>query len=283
MPKRNILVTKENGERESFEPGKLIHSLQRAGASPKVIDQVVLEVRRGMRSGMMTSDIYKTAFSILRRLEKSVAARYSLKRAVLELGPSGFPFEAFIGEIFKAKGFTVQTGITMQGSCVEHEVDLVAYNDRRFIIGEAKFHNVLGVKSDLKVALYVEARLEDLQKYRGERGERKIDECWLITNTKFTRSAIQYANCRGNLRVVSWTYPRYGNLHDLIEEAKIHPITALTSLSRSEKTSLMEQGVILCKSIEENKRALQALGIKGSKLERVLEEGGRLCRVGTFG
>jgi len=278
--KRTILVTKENGEQEVFDPGKLINSLQRAGASPGAIDATVAEVRSGLRSGMSTSEIYRTAFSLLRRQEKPVAARYSLKRAVLELGPSGFPFEDFIGEIFKAKGFAVKTGVTMQGSCVEHEVDLVAENDSRFIIGEAKFHNDLGVKSDLKVALYVEARLEDLQKYRAERGERKIDECWLITNTKFTRSAIQYANCRGNLRVISWTYPRYGNLHDLIEETKIHPITALTSLSRAEKTALMERGVVLCKSIEENRAALSASGIKGPKLERMLEEGKRLCQGG---
>jgi hypothetical protein len=277
MVKRTILVTKENGEREVFDPGKLIFSLQRAGASDRIIDEVVSHVKSELEPGMSTSEIYRKAFSLLRRIERPVAARYSMKRAVLELGPSGFPFEDFIGEIFKAKGFTVQTGIMMQGSCVEHEVDLLAYNERKFIIGEAKFHNELAVKSDLKVALYVQARFEDLQKYRAERGERKIDECWLITNTKFTKSAVAYANCKG-LKIISWTYPRYGNLQDLIEEAKLHPITALPSLSRQEKATLMERGVVLCKNMEENKKLLIEAGIKGAKLEAVLAEGRNLCQ-----
>lgn len=278
MAKRNILVVKENGEQEIFDPGKLIFSLQRSGASDRIIDEVVSRVRQSLRSGMGTKEIYQKAFSLLKQLEKPVAARYSLKRAVLSLGPSGFPFEDFVGEIFKAKGFTVQTGIVMQGSCVEHEVDLLAYNDRKFILGEAKFHNQLGIKSDLKVALYVESRLEDLQKYRAERGERSIDEFWLITNTKFTKSAISYANCRG-LKVVSWAYPRYGNLQDLIEESKIHPLTCLTTLSNQEKAAIMERGVVLCKSIEENRKVLTEAGIKGPKLEKVLEEGRQLCSI----
>jgi hypothetical protein len=276
MAKKAVLITKENGEKEVFDPGKLIFSLQKAGAKDRVIDEVVKNVGKELRPGMGTGDIYKKAFAQLRMLEKPVAARYSLKRAVLDLGPSGFPFEDFIGEIFRVKGFNVQTGINMQGSCVEHEVDLLAYNEHKFLVGEVKFHNVLGIKSDLKVALYVQARLEDLQLYRAQRGERRIDECWLVTNTKFTKTAVSYANCKG-MKILSWAYPRYGNLHDLIEETKIHPITALTTLSRQEKTSLMSSGVVLCKSMEENKAAFIKNGIKGPKLDRVLEEGRLLC------
>ena len=276
MPKNQVLITKANGEQEVFDASKLIFSLQRSGASDRAINEVVSTVKRELRARMSTQEIYRKAFSLLRKLEKHVAARYSLKRAVLELGPSGFPFEEFVGEIFKTKGFTVQTGIVMQGSCVEHEVDLLAYNEHKFIIGEAKFHNQLGIKSDLKVALYVQARMEDIERYRAERGERSIDECWLITNTKFTKSAVTYANCRG-MKVVSWTYPRYGNLQDLIEEAKLHPLTCLTTLSRQEKTSIMEKGVVLCRSMDENRKVFVDAGIKGDKLDRVLEEGRQLC------
>ena len=60
-----------------------------------------------------------------------------------------------------------------------------------------KFHNELGMKSDLKVALYVKARVDDLKKHKAERGERPIDEGWIITNTKFSKMAVQYANCNG--------------------------------------------------------------------------------------
>ncbi len=277
MVKKKLLVTKANGEQELFDVSKLISSLQKAGAKDAVIDEVVAHIRKEMRSGMSTSLIYQRAFSLLRKIERSAAARYSLKRAVLELGPSGFPFEDFIGEIFRTKGYTVATGVTMQGSCVEHEVDLLAYNDKKFIIGEVKFHNELGIKSDLKVALYVQSRLEDLQKYRSQRGERSIDECWLITNTKFTKSAVAYANCRG-LKILSWTHPRYGNLQDLVEEAKIHPLTVLTTLSKGEKNAIMERGVVLCRSMEENRKVFLDAGITGAKLDRVLEEGRQVCQ-----
>ncbi len=274
---KKILVTKANGEQEPFDPAKLVQSLQRSGASPKQTNEILRRVRRELWSGITTHDIYKYSFALLRKLASPIAARYSLKRAVLELGPSGFPFERFVGEIFKAKGFTVETGKMLHGSCVEHEVDLIAENKDKFIVGDVKFHNELGLKSDLKVALYVKARVDDLKKWRSERGERHIDEGWLITNTKFTKAAVSYANCSG-LKIASWTYPRYGNLQDLIEEASIHPITCLTSLSRQEKSRLIEAGVVLCKTLEESKILLGKMGIRGLRLEKVLAEGKQLCQ-----
>lgn len=274
---KKILVTKANGEQEPFDSGKLIHSLERSGASPKQTNEILRQIRRELWPGITTQEIYKHAFSLLKKIAAPLAARYSLKRAVLELGPSGFPFERFVGEIFKSKGFSVETGRIVQGSCVEHEVDLVAENKEKLIVGEVKFHNELGLKSDLKVALYVKARVEDLKKWRSERGERRIDEGWLITNTKFTKAAVTYANCSG-LKLVSWTYPRYGNLQALIEEAGIHPITCLTSLSHQEKSRLMEGGVVLCKNLEENRVVLEKMGFRGERLNRVLEEGKRLCQ-----
>ncbi|MDO8492298.1 MAG: restriction endonuclease [bacterium] len=275
MPKP-LLITKENGELERFDAGKLIFSLHRSGASDKAVNQIIRHIRGELYHGISTKDIYRHAYDLLRRMEKPAALRYSLKRAVLDLGPSGFPFEDFIGEIFKAKGFTVETGVIMQGSCVPHEVDLVASNEKKFIVGEVKFHNELGMKSDLKVALYVQARVDDLKKYRAERGERQIDEGWLITNSKFSKMAVQYANCKG-MKVLSWTYPRFGNLQDLIEEAKIHPITALTTLTRQDKNLLLQNGIVLCKSIVENTEVFKKVGITGPKLERTIEEGRLLC------
>jgi hypothetical protein len=275
--KKPLLVMKENGELEAFDVSKLIHSLHRSGANDKSITAVVKLVKSEIKPGMPTGLIYKLAYDHLRSLEKPAAMRYSLKRAVMELGPSGFPFEDFIGEIFKAKGFKVETGVVLQGSCVEHEVDLVAENEQKSILGEVKYHNQLGIKSDVKVALYVNSRIDDIKKYRAERGERPVDEAWLITNTKFTKQAVQYANCKG-MKVLSWTYPRFGNLQDLIEQTGIHPITCLTTLNKQEKLNLLNGGVVLCKSVGENREALQKLGMSEAKMNKVLEEGKVLCQ-----
>lgn len=275
---KKILITKADGETEQFDIQKLINSLEKAQGTKKTVQEVTRNVQGSLRPGMSTNQIYQKAFSTLKRLERPVAARYSMKRAILDLGPSGFPFEDFVAEIFRAKGLSVERGKMMQGSCVEHEVDIVASNEKSFAVGEIKFHNDLGLKSDLKVALYVHSRVEDLRKHRIKHGERPIDEGWLITNTSFTRTAIQYAQCVG-LKAISWTYPRYGNLQDLIEETRLHPITCLTTLTRGDKIALMERGVVLCKSIDENRNTLSKAGINGVKLSRALDEGKQLCGI----
>ena len=41
------------------------------------------------------------AFNLLKANSKFVAAKYQLKRAIMELGPSGYPFESFISEVLK--------------------------------------------------------------------------------------------------------------------------------------------------------------------------------------
>ncbi len=275
---KKIFITKADGETEQFDIQKLISSLEKAQGSKKTVQEVSRNVQGNLRPGMSTDQIYRKAFSALKKLERPVAARYSMKRAILDLGPSGFPFEDFVAEIFRAKGLSVERGKIMQGSCAEHEVDIVASSDKSFAVGEIKFHNDLGLKSDLKVALYVHSRVEDLRKHRIKHGERPIDEGWLITNTSFTRAAIQYAQCAG-LKTIGWTYPRYGNLQDLIEETRLHPITCLTSLTQGDKIALMQKGIVLCKSIDENQRALSTAGITGGKLIRALDEGKKLCGI----
>ncbi|MEK7117523.1 MAG: ATP cone domain-containing protein, partial [Patescibacteria group bacterium] len=217
-----IEIIKANGEREAFDLQKLRNSLIRARATTSVADRIAEHIEQELKDGMTTRDIYRHAFEILERELKPVALRYSLRKAVMDLGPSGFPFEKFVAEIFKAKGFQTQTDVVMPGRCVSHEVDVVAWNENKLIIVEAKFHNMLGVKSDLKVALYVKARFDDLANTVFNYGkERKIDECWLVTNTKFSEQAITYAECK-NMKLVGWNYPQKGNLQDLIEDAGLH-------------------------------------------------------------
>jgi hypothetical protein len=182
-------------------------------------------------------------------------------------------FEDFIAEIFRKKGFDAETGKIVRGFCVEHEVDVVAWNNEKLIMVEAKFHNELGIKSDLKIALYVKARFDDLRKMTFKYGkERQLDEGWLVTNTKFTSTAIEYGSCQGGLRMIGWNYPPVGNLHDMILESKLHPITCLSSLNGREKKELLDKGVVLCKSILENQDLLISIGLNGSKGQKVIEE-----------
>lgn len=276
---KQILIIKQDGEKEFFDTEKLRISLKRSGASDKDTKYVIEKIENEIKSGMTTDIIYKKAFDYLKRREKPVAAKYSLKRAVLALGPSGYPFENFLGELFRAMGYeNVRVGTIVQGECVEHEVDILAERDGKKIGVEVKFHNKLSITSDLKVALYVHSRFEDIRKREQKEGKELIDEDWLITNTRFSKNAIKYAKCIG-MKVMSWNYPKGGGLLDLIESTGIHPITALTTLTTAAKDKLLQREMVLCRNLEGNEEILESIGLKGQKLEDIMKESQALCKV----
>ena len=273
----SFLVAKADGVVEPFESSKLNSSLLKAGADQAVARTIVQKIEAELagrvhaRETLTTHEIYAHAFQQLRSTHRPMAARYSLKRALLEFGPSGFPFEAFIAELYKHDGYETKVDQVIKGGCVEHEVDVVLTKGGVTTFVEAKFHNSLAYKSDLKVVLYVKARLEDLVAggFAGSKG-------LLVTNTKFTDVAVHYAECQ-LLDLLSWDYPQGATLHERIEKAKLYPVTAITSLSRREKTALLEAKIVLCSQLVAKADILATLGISGHKATVILEEAGALC------
>lgn len=279
MPSPTVQIVKADGTSESFDRQKLSESLRKSGASERVALEVAAHVERELVSGMTTTDIYHHAFSVLRAEQKKASARYSLRRSLLALGPTGFPFERFVAEIFNRKGFSVLVDQMVQGKCVDHEMDIVAWNREKLLMIEAKYHHELAYKSDVKVALYVKARFDDLYLAEFNYGnQRRLDEGWLITNTKFTEKAILYGECSG-VRLLGWNYPQTGNLHDLIEATGLHPVTCLTTLSEGQKRTLMEQGIVLCESVRSEKAKLRSLGFGERLIEEAEAESNLLCPI----
>lgn len=274
MTQERILITKADGEQEHFDPAKLEHSLELAGASSTMRARILSRIMRELRHGMMTEEIYRRAFDILRREEEvPVAARYSVKRAVFALGPSGFPFEQFLAEVLRANGWKTRADVMLTGRCAPHEVDVLAEKNGKRIGIEAKFHNDPGGKTDIKDALYVHARYEDLK--QAPNPASRVDEGWLVTNTRFTRNAIQYAQC-SNLTLLGWDYPRTRGLLTLIEAGRVHPLTCLTTLTEGEKRRLLENKIVLCKSVT-TRHLLDEYGVRPDRVPKVLEEAQQLC------
>lgn len=273
-----MLVKKASGEVEPFSDAKLRRSLERVKASSAIIEDIVAHIRQEFTSGAKTQDIYRRAFSLLRKHERPAAARYSLKRAIMELGPTGHPFENLVGELLKLQGFSVEVATIVQGMCVSHEVDVVAERQGRLLMVESKFHNAQGLKSDVKVALYVQARFEDIHKrwQKEPHASREFHEVWLVTNTKLTSDAIAYASCM-KMKAIGWNYPGQGSLQDLIEQTGLHPLTCLTTLSRSNKRVLLDKGLVLCKDVVAHKNVLQSIGFNQQKIDQVEKEIVRLC------
>ncbi len=274
-----IFITKADGERELFDSAKLDSSLARAGAPNDVRARILKRVEGEIQDGMSTEAIYGYAFDMLREVNvPAVAARYSVKRAIFALGPSGFPFEQFFAEVLRAHGWSARTGVALYGRCAPHEVDVLAEKNGKRVGIEAKFHNDPTGKTDIKDALYVHARYEDLA--RSSESTSRVDEGWLVTNTRFTRNAIRYAQC-SNLTLIGWDYPHDRGLLAMIEEARVHPLTCLTTLSESEKRRLMDNKIVLCKDIRAG-HLLEEFGIKPEKIPLVLDEARNLCAPDTL-
>ncbi len=270
------LITKADGQLEPFDPTKLETSLQRAGATSTVRAKILGRILHDLQPLASTENIYTRAYEMLKEEDIApVAARYSMKRAVFALGPSGFPFEQFLSEVLRGHGWKTQTDLMMIGRCAPHEVDVLAEKDGRRVGIEVKFHNEQGGKTDIKDALYVHARYEDLK--QAPLQSSRVTEGWLVTNTVFTRNAIRYARC-ANLTIIAWDYPRTRGLSAMIEEARVHPITALTTLSESEKRRLLEKKIVLCKSVQ-TKHLLEEYGVAPGKIPHVLDEAHQLCGI----
>lgn len=96
---KQIYIKKGNDELELFSFDKLKNSLQSAGASKDVIETILLGIQPNLYDGMSSNEIYKKAFAILKKHNKISASRYSLKRALFDLGHTGFPFERLVAAI----------------------------------------------------------------------------------------------------------------------------------------------------------------------------------------
>lgn len=268
----SIEIIKADGTKEEFDPEKLRTSLRKAGASEEEVSAIVADVVNELKPLMKTADIYRHAFSHLQKdIPKGTAARYALKRAIFDFGPSGFPFEAYVAELFRTRGYEASTNAIEKGKCVEHEIDVLLKKNGVTTYIEAKFHNTPGFKTDLKVVLYVKARIDDIKAKVGDSAEGLV-----LTNTKFTSMAREYAICAG-LPLMGWDYPHSNDLHTLIGESGLYPITALSSLSHREKEALLAQKIVLCRDLPRHADLLKGLGLTSSRIDALFVEVGALC------
>ncbi|MEK7515587.1 MAG: hypothetical protein AAB555_01465 [Patescibacteria group bacterium] len=266
-------IIKSDGTSEIFSPERLTTSLERSGASELVAKRIAGMITETVAPGTSSKEIYTRAFLLLRKETRPVAARYALRRALLELGPSGHPFEDFISHLYRTEGWRVETRKIIKGKCVSHEVDLYASHNERneFLAAELKYHNDPGYKTDLKVALYVKSRFDDIFACDASVRSCPIDRGILVTNTKFTSEAIAYAECSG-VELLGWGYPADNSLFMRMNKAKVYPVTSLTGLSRAEKSLLIERGVIAVDEIMKNRRSLDALHLSSERVGELLAE-----------
>src|ERR1700733_8394682 len=159
-----IHVLKDDRTREPFSEQKMMDSIRRARIPHSLRGEVLTHVKSKLYEGISTQEIYQHIMEFLSTSPKPyIKTRYSLKEAIMQLGPTGYPFEDFIGKLLEAQGYTTRVRQILSGKCVSHEIDVIAEKDGHVAMIESKFHNSPGVRSEVHVALYTQARFEDVK------------------------------------------------------------------------------------------------------------------------
>ncbi|WP_435412724.1 ATP cone domain-containing protein [Psychroserpens mesophilus] len=278
MNNTDFEITKSSGEKVRFSIDKLRSSLKRTGAEKDTIDQIIDHVRDELYQGISTKEIYNRAFALLKKKKSYLASKYKLKKAIYELGPTGFPFERFVSAVLKFSGYKTEVGKILQGKCVAHEVDVIANKNHETTIIECKFHGEQGLNCNVKIPLYINSRYLDIKTYwdANPKNDSKLTKGWLATNTRFTEDALQYGKCCG-LYLLSWDYPKDDGLKDRIDRLGLYPITVSTLLTNREKQFLLSRDIVLCRELIGDVFYLDHLGISEVRKEKILNEISQLC------
>ncbi len=271
-----VNIRKASGEMEPFSEKKVRSSLARARISKEKQDRILSRLSSRLYEGITTRKIYSLIYGWLKDEKPYLASRYNLKKAIMALGPTGYPFEKFIGGVLAHHGFRTTVSVVIKGHCVHHEIDVLAQKDEKRYMIECKFHNRRGIKTDVKVALYVYARFLDIATTAIDFLTGKtVNQALLATNTRLTSQAIAYCRCK-KMQVISWDYPRGFSLRELVEQKGLHPITCLSSLSRKEKQSLLDEGIVFCRDLIGGEKWPSL--VAKDKIEAVREEARLVCQ-----
>ncbi len=278
-----VHIMKSSGLHERFEVRKLIESLVRSGAPADVALEIAEKVEREVTPSMRTKAIFRLARKHLKQYNRASGMKYSLKKALYSLGPSGYPFEKYFAGILKAHGYSVEVEKIMDGYCVKHEVDVLASRGNEHFAVECKYHNSGGNATDVKVALYVHARFMDIKKACATMPVHGdfVHRGWLVTNTRCTSDALRYAECVG-LKVTSWRYPDGDSLERLIEEKKLYPVTILPSARRKPLETLFARDFVLAKDIAETdeEQFIRRSGLDPDTAKSLKSQADELCPCG---
>lgn len=273
-----VKVTKYSGELVSFDDEKLVISLRKSGANEDDVQSILKEIQRSLYEGIPTKKIYRLAFKLLKARSNAHAARYNLRTAILALGPAGFFFEKFVARIFEYEGFQTQMNLFLDGKCVSHELDVLLKKKDKVSMVECKFHGRQDAKSDVKVPMYILSRFNDLkiQDFDIFSGKNSIEECWIVTNSRFTEEAIKFSDCSG-LNLLSWDFPVGEGLKNKIDHFHLYPITCLTTLTAVEKDKLLMRDIITVFDLTLNVEWLTKMGLSNQRVKNVMKETHQLC------
>ncbi len=268
-----ISVTKADGSVQPFSEEKIRESIRRSHVPVELHDKALEHIKSIAFNGITTQEIYRHMNEFLGSNAPHAVALYSLKQAVMSLGPTGYPFEDFISYLLQAEGYTTSVRQILQGRCISHEIDVVAEKHTALptkVMVEAKYHNEPGLMTDVHVPMYTKSRFDDVKEKYG------FTKCLIVTNTKMTSDAIAFGQCVG-IDLLAWQYPDGDGLREKIEKYKLIPITALPTLSVQAKQKLLEHDIVLCQQLCKDASILDQLQLPEDVKKSVMESSTYVC------
>lgn len=265
---KKLYVINSLGIKEPFSWKKICNGAERVGAPKALAKEIATIIEKEAYPGITTKEIFQRVEQILSKKHPRGRIRFRLKEAMRRLGPSGFPFEKYVGGILMQLGFSIKLNQYVKGQCVRHEIDFLAKEKKYFLIGECKYHSLPGGRVDLKVGLIHYARFLDLKagnSFENIKSKKLKIRPIIITNTKFTSKIIKYAECTG-IDLLGWKYPELRGLEYVIESERFYPITILPSLTNNLLEIFYQQKLMLAQDL------LNIDVVKFSKKTRIPEK-----------
>ncbi len=258
---------------------KVKRGCERAGASAQLCTLVAGEVEKQARDGMSTKEIYGIVQKVLAREHPPVAARLNLRDAVIKLGPIGYDFEKYVARVLAAYGYKTELPPILQGACVTHEVDVLAEKDGRTAMIECKLRHEVGIYISIKDTMSTWARFLDLVEGSQIGKCPHVDECWLVTNSRFSRDSIQYGHCK-NMVMLSWDHPRERPLPAWIDDKGLYPVTIMSHVSPDTHAKLIAANYVLLSDLlgVDAQTVSQQSGVPADVVEKCIKDAGLILQ-----
>jgi len=247
-----LFVINARGEKEPFSFKKVYRSAKRSGASNKTAREVAETIEKEAYPGIKTLEIFDRIKKILKITAPEAALKFNIKEGMRRLGPTGFAFERYVGEILKNLGYGVKLNQFLPAKCVRsYEIDFLAEKEETIYVGECKYRYNFGGIVSSQDALTNYARFLDICQghyFKASRYKNYKVRTMLVTNTKFSDRSIDYCRCVG-VDLLGWSYPRKRGLENIIDAEKLYPVTILPALKKYIKKALVEEKIMLARDV----------------------------------
>ncbi|MFX1565863.1 MAG: ATP cone domain-containing protein [Promethearchaeota archaeon] len=264
-----VMVIKWDGRTEEFDPTKIVRTLTRMGAPQTVAEEIADDLVDRIEEGMTTKEIYNMAVTELETHREVVEFRRDLRDGLARIG-GGFIFEDYVRLLLEEYGYKVSGNVIIRGACVDHEIDGIAERNTETVYVEIKHHSVLERYTPFEVTLSAKAKWDDLQA-GCEQGlnDCTFDRVLIVTNTRLTKQAQQYAECVG-IEHFGWNTPQGRGIDWFIENKKLYPVTILRTVTDEERDVLYTNKILTLNQLVQADP--KSVGLRKERVKELIEE-----------